>query len=91
MTKRRQFGDNPPCNFPYTRPYWFEIPVKRLNKVKMVTARRRLLILFGLTACVLLPGRSQDATSGAIATTVGLIAATTLNPGMIWVAPKYAF
>jgi hypothetical protein len=57
----------------------------------MVNAQRWLLVLFGLTACVLLPGHSQDATSGAIPTTVGLIAATTLNPGMIWVAPKYAF
>jgi hypothetical protein len=59
--------------------------------VKMVTARGRLFILFGLTACVLLSGHSQDATSGAIATTLGLIAANTLNHGMIWVAPKYAF
>jgi hypothetical protein len=46
-----------------------------------------LLVFFGLTMCVLLPGRSHD----AMATTVGLIAANTLNPGMIWVAPKYAF
>jgi hypothetical protein len=53
----------------------------------MGTAGRLLLVLFGLTACVLLPGRSHD----AMATTVGLIAATTLNPGMIWVAPQYAF
>jgi hypothetical protein len=46
---------------------------------------RRLLVLFGLTACFLLPGPSQDAT------TVGLIAAATINPGMIWFAPSYAF
>jgi hypothetical protein len=59
--------------------------------VKLVTIRRRLLVLLGLTACVLLPGHSQDATDGAIATTVGLIAATTIDSGMIWVAPKYAF
>jgi len=50
-----------------------------------------MLVLLGLMACVLLPGRSQDATTSAIATTVGLIAATTINPGMIWFAPEYAF
>jgi hypothetical protein len=55
--------------------------------MKMGTAWRRLFVLFGLTACILLPGRSHD----AMATTVGIIAANTLNPGMIWVAPQYAF
>jgi hypothetical protein len=57
----------------------------------MGTIRRRLLVLLGLTACVLFSGHSQDATNGAITTTVGLIAATTINSGMIWVAPQYAF